>query len=202
MVDMIIKPNLIFNGGLTPVNVNNYNSIALHHMAHSTWTIHDVHNYHLGKGWKGIGYGYWVSKEGEIFEGRGLNLNAGVKNKNGNIVSIGFQGDYESDIMPDKQFWAGVKAIRLVKELAPNIKYVDGHCRWSPTSCPGKNFPLQEMIEAKIPRTEVKPHWAEPYRDILKGIGVVFSEKDLDNPLTHGEGMAMLVKVLEAKNIL
>lgn len=150
MILNIINAGLRFNESLEPLNLSRVDSISLHHMAHKTADIYAVHQWHLAKGWKGIGYGFWVSKDGKIYEGRGMYQNAGVEGQNGHIISIGFQGDYNQETeMPTAQFNAGVGLIAYLKAKVPSIKYVDGHCRWNPTSCPGKYFPLKQMIDAK-----------------------------------------------------
>jgi len=164
----IIKSNLKFREPLTPLNLNKVDSIALHHMAHPTAGINEIHQWHLARYdtvngkkqyWKGFGYGYWIDFDGNIYEGRGLNYNAAVNNQNGHIVSIGFQGDYDkAKTMPDKQYNAGIWLINYLKAKLPTVKVIDGHNHWNPTSCPGKYFPLAEMKrgESRMPKTTYK----------------------------------------------
>lgn len=196
----IIDPHLKFNGSLSPLDLNRVTSIALHHIEHSTADVYEVHRWHLNNTWAGIGYAYFVDKEGNIFLGRGLNKNAGVLDCNGFIVSVAFQGNYMTDRMPDAQFNAGGELIQYLKNKVPTIKYVDGHCRWNPTSCPGEKFPLAKMINAKPKQKEVVvmepiPQWK---KDILQwGI----SEKIIDtsHEPTETVDLATLLQVL--KNI-
>jgi hypothetical protein len=147
----IEKGNFVFRKPLTPLNLNKVIAIAIHHMAHPTWDEQDVHKYHYEtNGWDGIGYNYFVRLDGRIVEGRGLNVGAGVKGHNDKIINLGFQGDYDKQKeMPDTQFQAGVWLINHLKNVLPNDIVVDSHSRWNPTKCPGKNFPLVEMINAK-----------------------------------------------------
>jgi hypothetical protein len=156
----IQKPKLDWRSPLTPLDLNQVNAIALHHMAHETADEKKVHQWHLERDngtWKGFGYNYWVGLDGRIIEGRGLNQGAGVKGHNSTIISIGFQGNYDTmKEMPKVQFDAGVWLINHIKESVPNIKAVDGHNRWNPTSCPGKYFPLKQMIDA-IPEQKPTP---------------------------------------------
>ena len=153
---------------LQPLNLKRVDAIALHHMAHPTADIYEVERWHLNQGWRAFGYNYWVGFDGTVYEGRGLNMGAGVANQNGHIISIGFQGNYQSGIglevctMSDAQFNAGVDMIEYVKHLVSSIKTVGGHRAFMATACPGNNFPLAEMQslkkrnekeEAAMPRT-------------------------------------------------
>jgi hypothetical protein len=134
----IIRPILKWNGKLTPFKtVAQIDSIALHHMAHPTWTFEEVHNYHLKvNGWIGIGYNWWVGFDGKIYEGRGFNQGAGVGGENHHILSIGFQGDFETQTMSKEQYKAGVEIIKYICELVPSIKIIEGHKHWGNTACP------------------------------------------------------------------
>lgn len=145
---------------LQSLDLKKVDSIALHHMAHSTADIKQVQQWHLNQGWRAIGYNYWVGFDGTIYEGRGLNLGAGVANQNGHIISIGFQGDYEnSKTMPDAQFNSGIDIINYLLEKVPTINKVAGHRDFMATDCPGQYFPLEEFQsgkkrdEASMPKT-------------------------------------------------
>ena len=88
---MIINkiPNQIITEPLQPLNLSKVDSIALHHMDTDA-DVKEIERSHINKGWRAIGYNYWVAVDGTIYEGRGLNLGAGVDNQNGHIISIGF----------------------------------------------------------------------------------------------------------------
>ena len=99
----IRKPNppLDFRSKLTPLK--KVDMIILHHMAHKTADIYDVHNYHRSRTytnsagktsyWSGIGYNYFITFDGIIYEARGLNVGAHTLNYNNRSIGIGFQGD-------------------------------------------------------------------------------------------------------------
>ena len=153
----IQKSNFKFTKPLTPLNLNLVTGIALHHMAHPTWTELDVHNAHLKNKWLGIGYNYFVDFDGTVIEGRGFNQGAGVEGLNSTIISVGFRGNYHSTpnvvsnfTMPDKQFNSGVELIYWIKSRLPKTVEVDGHNKWNNTSCPGKFFPLEEFKKGKL----------------------------------------------------
>ena len=140
-------PNQIIKQPLQFLDLSKVDSIALHHMAHPTADIKTVEGWHINQGWRALGYNFWVGFDGTVYEGRGFKLGAGVENQNGHIISIGFQGDYNSKevTMPDAQFNAGVDIIKYVLEKVPTIKKIGGHKDYMATACPGQYFPLEEM---------------------------------------------------------
>ena len=145
---MIINkiPNQIITEPLQPLNLSKVDSIALHHMATDA-DVKEIERSHINNGWRAIGYNYWVAFDGTVYEGRGLNLGAGVDNQNGHIISIGFQGDYHTKArtMPDEQFNAGIDIINYVRKKVPTVKKIGGHRDFMATACPGQYFPLEEM---------------------------------------------------------
>lgn len=189
----IIKPDIKWNGALSPMKA--IDSIALHHMAHSTAGIQDIHKWHLDRGWKGFGYNYWVDKKGNVYEGRGLNEGAGVLGENSHVLSIGFQGDYDSvdKAMPTAQFNAGVWICRKLIVDIPAIRTVHGHKYWNSTSCPGKYFPLTEMVTAAIlERGEIS--MKDKVKDFQRRYGL--DADGIPGPITKGK-LAELEPVFE-----
>lgn len=144
-------PNQIIKSPLQIINLSKVDAIALHHMAHPTADVKTVEGWHINQGWRAIGYNFWVGFDGTIYEGRGFKLGAGVENQNGHIISIGFQGDYNSKnvTMPDAQFNSGIDIIKYVMEKVPTIKTIGGHGDFMATACPGKYFPLGEFKTLK-----------------------------------------------------
>jgi hypothetical protein len=86
----IRKPNppLNYRSKLTPLK--KVDMLILHHMAHKTADIQAVHNYHRSRiyinssgktgYWSGIGYNYFITFDGIIYEARGLNVGAHTLN--------------------------------------------------------------------------------------------------------------------------
>lgn len=142
-------PKLRLTGPLTPLNLTKVDSIALHHMDHKSATFRDVERWHVeDNGWRAIGYNFWIGLDGTIYVGRGLNVGAGVGGHNDHVISIGFQGDYEKyqETMPEAQYRAGVNLMKWLEKRVPTITQAGGHGSWNATDCPGKNFPLEEMV--------------------------------------------------------
>lgn len=197
----IVKLDIKWNGTLRPLSKVMIDGIAVHHMVHPTADVYEVDRWHKAKGWVGIGYGYWISKAGVIYEARGTNQNAGVADENEHLISIGFQGDYENfdTEMPALQFDAGVWLIKHLKEKIPSIVTVGGHGKWNATSCPGKFFPLKEMIDRAT--TVNYEHWAEKYFKYLNDNGVLVQERRFDDKATRGDLFAMLARMKGYKEV-
>lgn len=157
MID-IKKPNppLSFRSKLTPLK--KVEMIILHHMAHKTADIHSVHNYHRSRTytnssgktvyWSGIGYNYFITFDGIIYEARGLNVGAHTLNYNNRSIGIGFQGDFQQQQMPDAQLKAGAALCKkLLQDHSLTEKNIKLHKDLSATACPGKNFRFTELKE-------------------------------------------------------
>ena len=150
------KANLKWQRPLTKANILLYTAIAIHHVAHQTWGVAEIHDFHGrpvdkgGEGWKGHAYAYEVDKNGDIWETRGgyQYEGGGITSNNKKVLSIVFQGDYDNKdkVMPETQFNSGVELLKYLKAELPNIKEIDGHKNWEATACPGRYFPLVEMI--------------------------------------------------------
>lgn len=149
---MIKKVTLKFTGPLKPFTQPVVKLIQ-HHMAHPTWDIFNVHTYHRNTNkWLGIGYNYFIDFEGQIFEGRGMNIGAHAgANWNGRSLGIGYQGDFTIQQMTDAQLIAGVWLnAKFIKEYGLSIDDIIGHKDISTTQCPGLNFRMQELKDATI----------------------------------------------------
>ena len=149
--------NQIIRKPLIPLVIKNIDAIAFHHMAHRSWNVKDVENYHVyTNGWDAIGYNYWIGFDGTIYEGRGLNKGAGVSNHNSHIISIGLQGDFESQYPTEEQYISAAELVNFLEEKIPTIKNIGCHRDWNATSCPGKNFDINKIMEYTKMEEEIK----------------------------------------------
>jgi len=123
--------------------------ILIHHPAATNWTVKQVHDYHTNtNGWNGIGYNFYIHKDGTIYEGRGLEYQgAHCTAYNAKTIGICCQGDFEyvDTYMNDAQYNALVWLIQYCQGIYGNGIYIKGHKDVSATACPGKNFPLEEV---------------------------------------------------------
>lgn len=145
----IVKPSLKFRYSLDPMP-KNVTRLVQHHMAHPSWDIYDVHNFHKNSnGWNGIGYNYWIGFDGTIYEGRGLRYGAGVGGHNHYTLHIGYQGDFTSQKMTDSQVRAGAELNKwLMNKLGLAASAIVGHGDLAPSACPGRNFRMKDLKSA------------------------------------------------------
>lgn len=128
--------------------------IVLHHSA-GTGSVEEIHNLHIkSNGWSGIGYHLYIRRDGTVYRGRPIDkVGAHCLDHNYYTIGICFEGNFETGEMSDNQFSAGREVIKYLKELYPNAEFC-GHRDLNATSCPGKNFPLEQMIKED---EEMKP---------------------------------------------
>lgn len=152
----VIDKNLQFNSNYSKMET--IEGIVLHHSGTTVLqTVETIHNYHKSKGWAGIGYHYYVRKDGSIYKGRPETM-AGAHCPGVNSTSIGIcaEGDFNSETMAEVQKQAIRELIADIKARY-NIKYVKGHRDIVSTSCPGKNYPFNEVI-SDLPDLQYQVH--------------------------------------------
>lgn len=129
-------------------------TIVLHHSA-SRAGVHswaDIRAWHLAKGWTDVGYHYGVVFDGEpprwqVATGRPLDVRgAHAKGFNSSSVGVCFEGSMDAHPMPDEQFELGASLVASLLQQRPTITRVVGHRELCPTACPGKLFPLGELV--------------------------------------------------------
>ncbi|KYG34900.1 N-acetylmuramoyl-L-alanine amidase [Alkalihalobacillus trypoxylicola] len=147
------KPNIVDGklsfGNLTPINKNRISKLVQHHMAHKSWTVQQVHNFHRDSNkWVGIGYNWWIAFDGTIYKGRGWNVGAHCAGNNSTTLGIGYQGDFTSQSMTDAQVESGAALNAWLMSQCPNIKSANdiiGHKDIVATACPGKHFRMTDL---------------------------------------------------------
>ena len=141
----IIETDWEWNGALSRRSSTEY--IALHHAEAVTCTAKQIHEWHKSNGWSGIGYHFFVRKNGEIYRGRPLwTLGAHVQGMNNCSIGICAEGDYHNRdrVMPEAQKQAIKELVTYLKGIYPEAKIV-GHREIGDSNCPGRYYPLKEM---------------------------------------------------------
>ena len=93
----IIDKGLQFNSNHS--SMKKVEGIGLHHSGVTVLqSVEVIHNYHKSKGWAGIGYHYYVRKDGSIYRGRPENM-AGAHCTGINSISIGIcaEGNFSEE---------------------------------------------------------------------------------------------------------
>ena len=171
MAVKIIDAGLKFNGTLKKRSKTDY--IILHHSASSNASVQDIHKYHIkGRGWMGIGYNFYIRKDGSIYRGRPENtVGAHAENYNNRSIGICAEGNYESEKMSDAQKQAIIALLRELKQKYPNAQ-IKRHKDFAATSCPGKNYPFDEIIWAITQPEEKEKEGEEVIKRGDKGASV------------------------------
>lgn len=148
----IFEPDWEWSGTLSRRSRTEY--LILHHAAGSG-SAEAIHQTHLAKGWVGIGYHYYVRKDGSIYRGRPEDC-VGAHTVGYNYISIGvcFEGNFENETMSAAQLKAGRWLIADILSRYPLLKVV-GHRELDATACPGKNFPFAELMEKEEEEVDV-----------------------------------------------
>lgn len=168
----IIKTNLQFNSNYTTRAITDIKRIILHHSGVSVLqTIETIHNYHKNtRGYAGIGYNFYVRKDGSIYEGRPLNFVGGhAYNNNRDSIGICAEGDYDNETMPEAQKNALKELVAYLKQEY-NISVVQKHSEVNNTSCPGANFPFGEIANVEATPTPVTPTYT--YEQFVKDVQI------------------------------
>lgn len=143
----IIETNLEFKNMDTRIKTER---IILHHADASSCSAEDIHRWHLNKGWSGAGYHFLVRKDGTIYRLRPEDkVGAHAYGSNYNSIGICFEGRYMEEDMPEAQKQAGKELVAYLKEKY-SITLVQAHRDVCATSCPGNNFPFDEIANCEV----------------------------------------------------
>lgn len=135
---------LTFKGRLSKRNSTEY--IFLHHAA-GDGSVLAIHNAHLALGWSGIGYNFYVRKDGSVWKGRGLDTVGAHAGGNYNSRSVGIcaEGNFQKEFMFEAQKQSLIELLAYVWSEYPQAKVV-GHRDMDYTACPGRNYPFGEIV--------------------------------------------------------
>lgn len=148
----IIETGLKFSQKLSNRTQTNY--IILHHSAGNGDVI-NIHNQHIKQDYAGIGYHYYVRKDGNIYIGRPISaIGAHCLNYNNKSVGVCFEGNFETEKMCEAQKKAGAELVKHLKSIYKSA-VVLRHKDLNATACPGKKFPFDDIINGKFLRKEL-----------------------------------------------
>ena len=123
--------------------------IVIHHTGAEEKDAAQVKRYHLGLGWRDIGYHYIIEKDGKIVKGRtgtGAHCTADGMNKKG--IGIALIGNFDKRL-PTKKQLASLDTIVFQEAQVYKIPYtkIIGHneVKGAATACPGKNLKMYQV---------------------------------------------------------
>ena len=86
--------------------------LILHHAAGSGLDARAIHRLHRQNGWAGIGYHYYVQKDGSIHRGRPEDrVGTHAAGHNADSIGVCFEGNFETEEMGPEQFAAGAEEL-------------------------------------------------------------------------------------------
>lgn len=201
----IIRENLTFGDMTTRRSTR---KIVIHHAAAKKCTVADVHRWHKENGWSGIGYHFFVRKDGKVYEGRPITkVGAHAYGHNSDSIGICFEGNFEVEKMPDVQKEAGKEIVAYVLKKYPSITSIVGHRDLMATACPGKNFPFDEIKKVKTApkkeKVEKETYTQEQFiRDVQSATGSavdgIAGKETIGNTITVSKVFNRKHKVVKA----
>ncbi len=93
----------------------------------------------------GIGYHFFVRKDGSVYRGRPETVvGAHAGNNSYDSIGICFEGNFMTETMGDAQRKAGQELVQYLKDKY-GITKVQKHSDVNATGCPGTRFPFKEI---------------------------------------------------------
>jgi hypothetical protein len=149
------------------------NTIVVHHTAISNASVTEIQELHMdGRGFADIAYHFLIDSEGNIYEGREINIRgAHVQGFNTGSVGVVLLGNF-NDEEPTKAQLNSLRNLVDYLRYTYEIRYLAGHKDYpdqSPdgTECPGDNlYPLLPDLARSLGmqyniQGYVKPDWVE-----------------------------------------
>lgn len=114
-----------------------------------------IHNYHKNtRGYAGIGYHFYIRRDGSIYRGRKENMQgAHAYGANSDSIGICFEGNLDEEYLTKEQIEAGRWLVSYLTNKYGNIEFIE-HRKVCNTSCPGKNFNIDEIVNATVGKNE------------------------------------------------
>lgn len=138
----IIEANLPRNGNFT--RRSKTDEVILHHAEASSATVWDINQWHLDNGWVGIGYHYYIRKDGSVYRGRPeWAVGAHATGHNDRSIGICCEGAYMTETMPAAQLNSLKALLRDIMGRYGTLA-LKRHRDVNSTNCPGDNFPWAE----------------------------------------------------------
>lgn len=146
--------------GVGVADARPWTAIVLHHSATRRGSVALFDPQHRAKGWGGVGYAFVIGNGTDTGDGeievtfRWREQRDGVHAKGWDDVSIGIclVGNYEETPPTPAQREALVRLLRhLRRRFSIPAERVVAHKKLNPTACPGRLFPMQDVVGASAP---------------------------------------------------
>ena len=139
------------------------NKIIIHHTASPSATAEIINEDHINKGWAGIGYHFFIKKDGTIYRGRPEDsIGAHSKGSNLNTLGICLEGDFEEK-KPTNEQLKSIINLSVYLGVKYNTNEIIKHGDVYETCCPGSKFPFEKVknsIIDEIKSLRISAQWA------------------------------------------
>lgn len=147
----IIELNYNWKGSLSARKKTDL--IVLHHRG-GNGDAYSIHNLHLQNGWSGIGYHFYIRKDGSIYQGRPIECTgAHAQGHNNHSIGICFEGNFDVEGMTKAQIESGRDLIEFIRYRYSAVLPLAKHSDLCATSCPGKHFDLDAITAISVDKT-------------------------------------------------
>ena len=136
---------LTFNDELKSRKQSDIKLIIVHHRA-GDGDIESIHQYHKKRGWAGIGYHFYIMKDGSVHKGRDIQqIGAHCKGCNTSSIGICLEGNFKHEQPTGAQLNSLSELCLSLKHDIPTIKRVLNHNDLYKTECPA--IDLKALIQ-------------------------------------------------------
>lgn len=120
-------------------------AIVYHHTVDVGLTPQKIDEVHKQRGWAGIGYHFYIRKDGTIYRGRPENaVGSHAPSMNSKGYGIALEGNFNNEVPTAKQLESTIQLSRYLMDKY-NITQLLRHKDVRVTECPGANFPFEEI---------------------------------------------------------
>lgn len=142
----ICKPELEPMKGVKQRKLEAIKMIVLHHSACENESVYDIDTMHRKRGFSGIGYHYYIEKDGTIWQGRPITqVGAHCKGHNSASVGICIAGDLRYREATPLQLRSCIKLIAYLNHKLGTNLALKLHRELSSTICPARDL-ICDMI--------------------------------------------------------
>lgn len=132
--------------------------IVIHHTHNPNLTVESTHKLHIERfKWAGIGYNYFIEKNGDIFQGRGMYVGAHAKNHNRDSIGIALAGNFDETLPTEKQIESLIDiCLEFMIQYDIEPSRVIGHreIEGVEKTCPGLLFDMNKFRKLLIEKLE------------------------------------------------
>ena len=127
--------------------------LIIHHTASHDVDAHQIHGWHLDRGWNGIGYHLVIRMDGSVERGRPIDtVGAHAQGHNSDSIGIALTGMLQNTPPTEVQINALVDVTKDIFSQFGELE-IGGHRDYGTTTCPGDMFPMEEykgMVKSEV----------------------------------------------------